>query len=123
MLLRRRRCFAPEAILNGLTGFDATPPGKPARVTWTEPENPSWLATEIVMGALAPCGIERELEERAIAKSGEGGGGGCTIADEPPAPPPHPHTRNSREKSLRELRRDAPMAAVGPRSAIACKIL
>src|SRR6202035_2675131 len=109
-------------MLNGLAGFETRPPGKSANEIWTEPENPCCPFTETVMGALVPCAMERELVEKVIAKSGEGGGGGCTIAGEPA--PPHPaHTRNSPGKNLRKLRRDAPMAAVVSRSAIACKIL
>jgi hypothetical protein len=68
--------FAPAAMLKGLAGFDRTPLGKPASVTWTAPVNPFWPATETVMGALvAPCESESELDESVIEKS-EGAGGG-----------------------------------------------
>ena len=101
---RTMAVFAPAAMLKGLTGFDRTPLGKPASVTWTAPVNPFWPATETVRGALvAPCESDSELEESVIEKS-EGGRGGWTFADAlplPPPPPPHPaHTAGKRTKML-----------------------
>jgi hypothetical protein len=102
--------FEPEAMVSGFTGFDRTPLGKPVRVTWTEPAKPFWPATETVMGALVPCGMERELEEKVIAKSGDGAGGGWTIADVGLPPPPQPaHTKDSRGKNLRRFAVMAPL--------------
>jgi hypothetical protein len=88
--------LVPDAMLNGLEGFETTPVGMPANVTWTAPVNPFWPAMETVMGALVPpCATDSELEESVIAKSGDGGAGGCTFADES-LPPPHPAQTSSK---------------------------
>jgi hypothetical protein len=69
--------FAPDAMLNGLVGFDTTPFGRPASVIWTAPVKPFWAATETVSGGpVAPCESDSELEESAIEKSAGDGGGG-----------------------------------------------
>src|SRR6202790_4698545 len=119
-----QKCFFLTSPFIELTGFDSTPLGKPARVTWTEPAKPFCPATETVMVVVVPCGRERALEEREIAKSGVGAGAGWAIAGEPPPPPPHPaHARDSRGRNLGRLRRNGPMAAMALRSVRACKIL
>jgi hypothetical protein len=82
--------LAPEAMLNGLEGFEITPLGTPVNVTWTVPVKPFWPETETVTGALvAACATDSEFEESVIAKSGEGNAGGCRFAGEL-LPPPHP---------------------------------
>ena len=74
---KTKTAFAPDVMLNGLAGFDATPFGRPARVTWTAPVKPFWPATETVSGGpVAPCESDSELEESAIEKSAGDGGGG-----------------------------------------------
>src|SRR5260370_4403490 len=87
---KTKTAFAPDVMLNGLAGFDATPFGRPARVTWPAPVKPFWPATETVSGGpVAPCESDSELEESAIEKSAGDGGGGCTVT-ESPLPPAHP---------------------------------
>ncbi|HXN51610.1 MAG TPA: hypothetical protein VN943_06705 [Candidatus Acidoferrum sp.] len=69
--------LAPDAMLNGLTGFEITPFGRPASVTWTAPAKPFCPPTETVIGGLvAPCESESELEESVTEKSAGWGGGG-----------------------------------------------
>src|ERR1700675_3096896 len=77
---KTRAVLVPDAMLNGLAGFETTPLGTPASVTWIVPVKSFWPATETVIGALVPpCETDREFEESVIAKSGEGVGGGWTI--------------------------------------------
>jgi hypothetical protein len=69
--------LAPALTLNGLTGLEMTPAGKPVRVIWTVPLKPLSGLTDKVTGELvAPCATFIELLENPIEKSGEGGGGG-----------------------------------------------
>src|SRR5258708_36240174 len=98
---KTKTAFAPDVMLNGLAGFDATPFGRPARVTWTAPVKPFWPATETVSGGpVAPCESDSELEESAIEKSAGERGRGLTIGCKPLARP-HPAPRRAqRAKTL-----------------------
>jgi hypothetical protein len=77
----RSGALEPADTVKGLTGFEMTPAGKPARVTRTEPVKPlRGLTDNIIAGLVAPCWRLTELEEKAREKSGWGGGGGGGIA-------------------------------------------
>ena len=74
---KRIGALDPAAMLNGLTGFEMTPRGKPVRVTWTEPVKPlSEVTDRLTAGLVAPCWRLTEFIEKLMEKSGCGGGGG-----------------------------------------------
>src|SRR5260370_24460348 len=73
---RTMEVFAPAAMLSGPAGFDTTPVGRPASVTWTAAVKPFWPLIEMVIEPVAPCQIESELDESVIAKAEGGTGGG-----------------------------------------------
>ena len=74
---KRTGVLEPAAMLNGLAGFETTPEGKPANVTWTVPVKPlSAPMNKLTGGPVAACWTETAFVENAIEKSGVGGGGG-----------------------------------------------
>jgi hypothetical protein len=72
----------PADTLNGLEGFEVTPPGSPPSVTCTVPLNPFRGLTDTLTGELVvPWVTLIVLAEMTMEKSGCGGdgagGGGC----------------------------------------------